>query len=174
MRGAQLQIGGLPNNQPALHRHSTVLGTPSDALQQKTCRLLTLLINWLFYCGQGWGRKGCERDIVEASYSDISRNTQPQRIAACIAPIVVKSLRAKIDVGGRLSCRVVENRELTIFPSSVAMSISCSRAPGVQLTETINNTGFPEPHTLINGSSDGTVGQISDYLDGGTQHDRPS
>lgn len=36
------------------------------------------------------------------------------------------------------------------------------------MTQNINNTGFPEQHTLINGSTDGTVGQISYYLDGGT------
>jgi hypothetical protein len=65
--------------------------------------------------------------------------------------------------------RVVENREVDNLPlvgRDVYQLLTLT--PGVQLTQNINNTGFPEQHTLINGSTDGTVGQISYYLDGGT------
>jgi len=65
--------------------------------------------------------------------------------------------------------RVVENREVDNLPlvgRDVYQLLTLT--PGVQLTQNINNTGFPEQHTLINGSTDGTVGQISYYLDGGS------
>ncbi len=65
--------------------------------------------------------------------------------------------------------RVVDNREVDNLPlvgRDVYQLLTLT--PGVQLTQNINNTGFPEQHTLINGSTDGTVGQISYYLDGGT------
>jgi outer membrane receptor protein involved in Fe transport len=39
--------------------------------------------------------------------------------------------------------------------------------PGVQTVSTINNLGFQEIKVLINGSTDGFVGQVSYYLDGG-------
>lgn len=39
--------------------------------------------------------------------------------------------------------------------------------PGVQALSTINNLGYQELKVLINGSTDGFVGQVSYYLDGG-------
>ncbi|WP_035348497.1 carboxypeptidase regulatory-like domain-containing protein [Edaphobacter aggregans] len=39
--------------------------------------------------------------------------------------------------------------------------------PGVQTVNTINNLGYQEIKVLINGSTDGFVGQVSYYLDGG-------
>jgi outer membrane receptor protein involved in Fe transport len=39
--------------------------------------------------------------------------------------------------------------------------------PGVQMVQTINNLGYQEIKVLINGSTDGFVGQVSYYLDGG-------
>jgi outer membrane receptor protein involved in Fe transport len=39
--------------------------------------------------------------------------------------------------------------------------------PGVQTVQTINNLGYQEIKVLINGSTDGFVGQVSYYLDGG-------
>jgi outer membrane receptor protein involved in Fe transport len=39
--------------------------------------------------------------------------------------------------------------------------------PGVQSLQTINNLGFQEIKVLVNGSTDGFVGQVSYYLDGG-------
>jgi outer membrane receptor protein involved in Fe transport len=39
--------------------------------------------------------------------------------------------------------------------------------PGVQNVQTINNLGYQEIKVLINGSTDGFVGQVSYYLDGG-------
>jgi len=65
--------------------------------------------------------------------------------------------------------RTVDNREVDNLPlvgRDVYQLLTLT--PGVQLTQNVNNTGFPEQHTLINGSTDGTVGQISYYLDGGS------
>ncbi|WP_263410326.1 TonB-dependent receptor [Terriglobus tenax] len=65
--------------------------------------------------------------------------------------------------------RTIDNREVDNLPlvgRDVYQLLTLT--PGVQLTTNVNNTGFPEQHTLINGSTDGTVGQISYYLDGGT------
>lgn len=39
--------------------------------------------------------------------------------------------------------------------------------PGVQSVSTINNLGYQEIKVLVNGSTDGFVGQVSYYLDGG-------
>ena len=39
--------------------------------------------------------------------------------------------------------------------------------PGVQKVDTINNLGYQEIKVLANGSTDGFVGQVSYYLDGG-------
>ncbi len=39
--------------------------------------------------------------------------------------------------------------------------------PGVQNVQTINNLGYQELKVLVNGSTDGFVGQVSYYLDGG-------
>jgi outer membrane receptor protein involved in Fe transport len=39
--------------------------------------------------------------------------------------------------------------------------------PGVQTVQTVNNLGYQEVKVLINGSTDGFVGQVSYYLDGG-------
>lgn len=39
--------------------------------------------------------------------------------------------------------------------------------PGVQSVNTINNLGYQEIKVLVNGSTDGFVGQVSYYLDGG-------
>jgi hypothetical protein len=39
--------------------------------------------------------------------------------------------------------------------------------PGVQAVTTVNSLGYTEYHVLINGSTDGFVGQVSYYLDGG-------
>jgi Carboxypeptidase regulatory-like domain len=39
--------------------------------------------------------------------------------------------------------------------------------PGVQTVSTVNNLGYQEYKVLINGSTDGFVGQVSYYLDGG-------
>ena len=39
--------------------------------------------------------------------------------------------------------------------------------PGVQTVSTINNLGYQELKVLVNGSTDGFVGQVSYYLDGG-------
>ena len=39
--------------------------------------------------------------------------------------------------------------------------------PGVQTVSTINNLGYQELKVLMNGSTDGFVGQVSYYLDGG-------
>jgi outer membrane receptor protein involved in Fe transport len=39
--------------------------------------------------------------------------------------------------------------------------------PGVQTVQTVNSLGFQELKVLVNGSTDGFVGQVSYYLDGG-------
>jgi outer membrane receptor protein involved in Fe transport len=39
--------------------------------------------------------------------------------------------------------------------------------PGVQTVNTVNNLGYQEYKILVNGSTDGFVGQVSYYLDGG-------
>jgi len=62
----------------------------------------------------------------------------------------------------------VDNKEIDNLPlvnRNVYQLLALT--PGVQSSTTANNLGYPEQHTIINGSTDSTVGQISYYLDGG-------
>ncbi|MDE1163321.1 MAG: TonB-dependent receptor [Acidobacteriaceae bacterium] len=64
--------------------------------------------------------------------------------------------------------RVIDNQEVDNLPLVGRNPYDLlPLTPGVQASRTVNNLGYPEQHTYINGSTDGTVGQVSYYLDGG-------
>ncbi len=64
--------------------------------------------------------------------------------------------------------RVIDNTEVDNLPLVGRNAYALlNLTPGVQQVSTVNNLGYPEQHTFINGSTDGTVGQVSYYLDGG-------
>ena len=65
--------------------------------------------------------------------------------------------------------RTVDNKEIDNLPlvnRNVYQLLTLT--PGVQSSSTQNTLGYPEQHTIINGSTDSTVGQVSYYLDGGS------
>jgi outer membrane receptor protein involved in Fe transport len=73
-----------------------------------------------------------------------------------------------INTGNSTLGQTVSNVEIDNLP---LVNRDTSRllqlVPGVQKVDTINNLGYQELKVLINGSTDGFVGQVSYYLDGG-------
>jgi outer membrane receptor protein involved in Fe transport len=64
--------------------------------------------------------------------------------------------------------QTVENAEIDNLPL-VGRNVDrlLQLVPGVQSMQTVNNLGYQEIKVLANGSTDGFVGQVSYYLDGG-------
>jgi hypothetical protein len=74
-----------------------------------------------------------------------------------------------VNLGDATLGRTVSNLEIDNLPliNRDAMTRLLQLVPGVQSVQTVNNLGYPELKALINGSTDGFVGQVSYYLDGG-------
>ena len=73
-----------------------------------------------------------------------------------------------VNLGNATLGRTVSNVEIDNLPlvgRNVYQLLNLTA--GVQSNATTNALGFPELHTLINGSTDNFVGQVSYYLDGG-------
>jgi outer membrane receptor protein involved in Fe transport len=64
--------------------------------------------------------------------------------------------------------QTIENKEIDNLPL-VNRNVDrlLQLVPGVQSVQTVNNLGYQEVKVLANGSTDGFVGQVSYYLDGG-------
>jgi outer membrane receptor protein involved in Fe transport len=74
-----------------------------------------------------------------------------------------------VNLGNSVLGRTVETREIENLPlvdRNVYTLLSLT--PGVQNSTNENSIGMPMQHVIINGSSDNMVGQVSYYLDGGT------
>jgi len=67
-------------------------------------------------------------------------------------------------LGSSIDNRAVDNLPLVNRDAMQLVNIT----PGVQNEQQENSIGLPMYHVLINGSSDNMVGQVSYYLDGGT------
>ncbi len=67
-------------------------------------------------------------------------------------------------LGGSIDNRAIDNLPLVNRDAMQLVNI----APGVQNEQSENSIGLPMYHVLINGSSDNMVGQVSYYLDGGS------
>ncbi len=73
-----------------------------------------------------------------------------------------------VNLGDATLGRTVSNVEIDNLPLvNRDVSRLLQLVPGVQTVSTVNNLGFQEIKVLINGSTDGFVGQVSYYLDGG-------
>jgi len=82
--------------------------------------------------------------------------------------VTVTSEAPQLNTSNATISRTVDNKEIDNLPlvnRNVYQLLAIT--PGVQSSTTANNLGYPEQHTIINGSTDSTVGQISYYLDGG-------
>jgi outer membrane receptor protein involved in Fe transport len=73
-----------------------------------------------------------------------------------------------VNLGSATLGRTVDNVEIDNLPL-VNRNVDrlLQLVPGVQSVQTINNLGYQEIKVLANGSTDGFVGQVSYYLDGG-------
>ncbi|HEY6376856.1 MAG TPA: TonB-dependent receptor, partial [Edaphobacter sp.] len=73
-----------------------------------------------------------------------------------------------VNTGDSTLGRTVSNVEIDNLPL-VNRNVDrlLQLVPGVQKVDTINNLGYQEIKVLVNGSTDGFVGQVSYYLDGG-------
>jgi hypothetical protein len=113
---------------------------------------------------KGVERKGIVLQVLSTATLDITLD-----VGEVSETVTVNSEVPLINTSNATLGRVIDNRQVDNLPlvgRDVYQLLTLT--PGVQLTQSINNTGFPEQHTLINGSTDGTVGQISYYLDGGS------
>jgi outer membrane receptor protein involved in Fe transport len=73
-----------------------------------------------------------------------------------------------VNLGSATLGDTVDNRQIENLPL-VGRNVDrlLQLVPGVQTVSTINNLGYQEIKVLVNGSTDGFVGQVSYYLDGG-------
>ena len=73
-----------------------------------------------------------------------------------------------VNLGNSTQGATVNNEEIDNLPL-VNRNVDrlLQLVPGVQSVQTINNLGYQEIKVLVNGSTDGFVGQVSYYLDGG-------
>lgn len=73
-----------------------------------------------------------------------------------------------VDVSNSEIGRTIDNHEIDNLPL-VNRNVDrlLQLIPGVQSVQTVNNLGYQEIKVLANGSTDGFVGQVSYYLDGG-------
>jgi outer membrane receptor protein involved in Fe transport len=73
-----------------------------------------------------------------------------------------------VNLGNSTLGQTISNVEIDNLPLvNRDVSRLLQLVPGVQTVNTINNLGYQELKVLINGSTDGFVGQVSYYLDGG-------
>lgn len=73
-----------------------------------------------------------------------------------------------VNLGSSTLGNTVSNVEIDNLPLvNRDVSRLLQLVPGVQSVQTVNNLGFQELKVLVNGSTDGFVGQVSYYLDGG-------
>jgi len=73
-----------------------------------------------------------------------------------------------VDLGDSTLGQTVENKEIDNLPL-IGRNVDrlLQLVPGIQSVQTVNNLGYQEIKVLANGSTDGFVGQVSYYLDGG-------
>lgn len=109
-------------------------------------------------------RKGIVLNVTEVATLDLSiapgGESQTVEVTADI-PLV--------NTGNSVLGRVVDNVEIDNLPlvdRNVYALLDLT--PGVQNNSVANPLGFPEQHVKINGSTDSAVGQVSYYLDGGS------
>lgn len=65
--------------------------------------------------------------------------------------------------------RTVQNKEVVSLPLvNRDVYALLGLTPGIENSETVNNFGYPEQHTMINGGAYGGSGSVNYYLDGGS------
>jgi hypothetical protein len=109
-------------------------------------------------------RTGITLTAMEAAHLDLvlSVGVASETVSVTSELPLVNSANATLG-------RTVDNKEIDNLPlvnRNVYQLLTLTA--GVQSSTSTNLLGYPEQHTIINGSTDSTVGQVSYYLDGGT------
>ncbi|MCU1321113.1 MAG: TonB-dependent receptor plug [Acidobacteriaceae bacterium] len=108
-------------------------------------------------------RKGITLTVTASAQLDLVLT-----VGATTDTVIVTSELPLVNASNATLGRTVDNKEIDNLPlvnRNVYQLLTLTA--GVQSATSANNLGYPEQHTIINGSSDGTVGQVSYYLDGG-------
>lgn len=108
-------------------------------------------------------RKGITLTVSQDLQLDLA-----MELGSASETITVSGEAPLINTGNATLSRTVDNKEIDNLPlvnRDVYQLLKLT--PGVQSADSRNLLGFPEEHVFINGSTDGTVGQVSYYLDGG-------
>ena len=114
------------------------------------------------------GFKTLERAGVVLSVMQNAELTLALEIGTTSETVIVTADVPLVNLGSATLGRTVSNVEIDNLPL-VNRNVDrlLQLVPGVQNVQTINNLGYQEIKVLVNGSTDGFVGQVSYYLDGG-------
>ncbi len=107
---------------------------------------------------------GITLTVMEAAHLDL-----PLSVGEASETVSVTSELPLVNSANATLGRTVDNKEIDNLPlvnRNVYQLLTLTA--GVQSSTNVNLLGYPEQHTIINGSSDSTVGQVSYYLDGGS------
>jgi len=107
---------------------------------------------------------GITLTVMEAAHLDL-----PLSVGEACETVSVTSELPLVNSANATLGRTVDNKEIDNLPlvnRNVYQLLTLTA--GVQSSTNVNLLGYPEQHTIINGSSDSTVGQVSYYLDGGS------
>ncbi len=108
-------------------------------------------------------RKGVELTLASVAHIDLVLS-----VGSATQSVVVTADVPLVNLTSATLGRTVDNQEIDNLPlvNRNAYQLLTLTA-GVQSSSSVNNLGYPEQHTVINGSVDATVAQVSYYLDGG-------
>ena len=108
-------------------------------------------------------RTGIVLEVMQAATLDLSLElgggNETVNVTADVPLVNISSS----ELGSSVSNQQIDN--LPLINRNVDRLLQL--VPGVQSVQTINNLGYQEIKVLVNGSTDGFVGQVSYYLDGG-------
>lgn len=115
------------------------------------------------------GFKTLERSGIALSVMQNAELSLALEVGASVETVNVSADVPLVNLGNSTVGRTIENQEIDNLPlvNRDAVTRLLQLVPGVQSASTVNNLGFQELKVLINGSTDGFVGQVSYYLDGG-------
>jgi outer membrane receptor protein involved in Fe transport len=114
------------------------------------------------------GFKTLERSGVVLSVMQIAEVNLALEIGGAADTVNVNSDVPLINIGNSTLGNTVDNIEIDNLPLiNRDVTRLLQLVPGVQNSQVVNSLGFQELHVLVNGSTDGFVGQVSYYLDGG-------
>ncbi|QEE27511.1 TonB-dependent receptor [Terriglobus albidus] len=114
------------------------------------------------------GFKTLERSGIELTVMQNASLPLTMEVGTTTETINVTADVPLVNLGSATLGATVDNQQIDNLPL-VNRNVDrlLQLVPGVQSVSTINNLGYQEIKVLVNGSTDGFVGQVSYYLDGG-------